>query len=390
MSHRVDPDFLPELKRYGDISIESCFNCGNCSAVCPLSSEEENFPRRMIRYAQLGMREKLLSSKDLWMCYYCGECTATCPRQADPGEFMAAARRYAIAKYDRLGLAKLLYTSSMFNVLFLIALAIVFSLFLYAFHGPMPGDSLRLFEFIPAQGIHNLGVIAGIIVILIALSGMVNMAIRVGRGAKFPRGAHLNRLGALWETVGLEVLGQKRYRQDCETYAARQPWYMQRWFIHASMVWGFLGLFAATILDYLLDLVGFKPTGTWVAIWYPTRLLGTIAGLFLIYGVTVAIINRLRKKDEASTHSTPSDWSFLVLMWLAGMTGFVLEVSIYLPHPYAWSYWMLLAHLVIVGELLILAPFTKFAHALYRTIALYAHALKPMPEAEITSTEVVD
>jgi nitrate reductase gamma subunit len=118
--------------------------------------------------------------------------------------------------------------------------------------------------------------------------------------------------------------------------------------------------------------------------------LGTIAGLFLIYGVTVAIINRLRKKDEASTHSTPSDWSFLVLMWLAGMTGFVLEVSIYLPHPYAWSYWMLLAHLVIVGELLILAPFTKFAHALYRTIALYAHALKPMPEAEITSTEVVD
>jgi ferredoxin len=390
VSHRVDPDFLPELKRYGDVSIESCFNCGNCSAVCPLSSEEENFPRRMIRYAQLGMREKLIASKELWLCYYCGECTSTCPRQADPGEFMAATRRYAIARYDRLGLAKLLYTSSLFNVLFLIALAVVLSLFLYAFHGPMPADSLQLFEFIPAQVIHNLGVMAGIIVLLIALSGMVNMIIQVFRGAKFPKGAHLNWLGALWGTVGVEVLGQKRYRQDCETYAGKQPWYIQKWFIHASMLWGFLGLFLATALDYLLDLSGVKPTGTWVAIWYPTRLLGTLAGILLIYGVTVAIIRRLRKKDEASTHSTPSDWSFLVLMWLAGITGFVLEVSIYLPHPYDWSYWMLLVHLVIVGELLILLPFTKFAHALYRTIALFIHALKPVQEAELSQAEAAD
>jgi ferredoxin len=390
MSHRVDPDFLLELKRYGDVNIETCFNCGNCSAVCPLSSEEETFPRRMIRYAQLGMPEKLLGSQELWMCYYCGECTATCPRQADPGEFMAAARRYAIAKYDRTGLAKLLYTSPVFHVLFLIALAVVFGLFLYAFHGPMPGDNLQLFEFIPAQVIHNLGVLAGMMVILLALSGMVSMAFQIGRNGKFPRGAHLNWPGALWGTFGAEVLGQKRYRQDCETSAARQPWYIQKWFMHASILWGFLGLFAATALDYLLDLVGIKPTGTWVALWYPTRLLGTVAGLFLIYGVTLAIINRLRKKGEAFAHSTPSDWSFLALMWLAGMTGFVLEVSIYLPQPHAWSYWMLLAHLVVVGELLILAPFTKFAHAIYRTIALVAHALKSVPEAEHASTGTAD
>ena len=77
----------------------------------------------MIRYVQARYEEELLGSKELWMCYYCGECTATCPRQADPGEFMAAARRYAIAKYDRLGLARLLYTSPVFTVLFLVLLA---------------------------------------------------------------------------------------------------------------------------------------------------------------------------------------------------------------------------------------------------------------------------
>jgi ferredoxin len=390
VSHRIDPDFLPELKRYGEFSIETCFNCGNCSAVCPLSSEEENFPRRMIRYTQLGMRDKLLSSRELWMCYYCGECTATCPRQADPGEFMAAARRYAIAKYDRLGLARLLYTSPIFNLLFLIVFALLFGLFLYAFHGPMQGDSLRLFAFIPEQLIHYLGVAAGIVVIFIALIGVVNMATQVSRQIKFPRGARLNWLSALWETVGIEVLGQKRYRQDCETYAVEQPWYLQKWFMHASMLWGFMGLFLATALDYLLALLGVKPTGTWVAIWYPTRLLGTIAGISLIFGASAAIIKRLLRKDVSSLHSTPSDWSFLILMWLAGMTGFALELAIYLPHPYAWGYWMLLAHLVVVAELLILLPFTKFAHALYRTVALYMHALKSLQELEISQADAAD
>jgi nitrate reductase gamma subunit len=315
------------------------------------------------------------------MCYYCGECTATCPRQADPGEFMAAARRYAIGRYDRLGLAKLLSVSAMFNAFFLTLLAVVSGLFLYAFHGPKPGDTLRLFEFIPAEVIHNIGVIAGILIILVVMSGVISMMVHVGKETWWPKGTRLNWLPALWETIG-EVFGQQRYRRDCEAYGRPQPWYIQKWFIHASMLWGFMGLFLATGLDYLLKLLAVKPTGAWVPIWYPTRLLGTLAGAMLVYGVTAAIVKRLRKTDEAATYSTPSDWAFLVLLWLGGMSGFALEVAIYLPQPYGWSYWLLLAHLVIVLELLVLLPFTKFAHVVYRTTALYMHALKPVSETE--------
>jgi ferredoxin len=382
MSYRADPGFLIELKRYGDVNIQSCFNCGNCTAVCPLSTDTENFPRRMIRFAQLGLKDRLASSRELWLCYYCGECTQTCPREADPGEFMATARRYAIARYDRLGLSRLLYTSPVFNVLFLVALAVALGVFIYSFHGPMPNGALRLFDFIPAHVIHTLGIAAGVIIIITGLLGLVTMALQIGRAANLPKRARLNWLAALWEAVAVEAVAQRRYRHDCETQGGEQPWYLQKWFIHASMLWGFLGLFAATALDYLLSLVGLKATGTWVPLWYPVRLLGTVAGLFLMYGATVALVKRFRKQDESSAHSTPSDWSFLVLMWLAGITGFALELSIYLPQPSGWSYWMLLGHLVVVVELLLLLPFTKFAHALYRTLALYVHALKPLPERE--------
>jgi ferredoxin len=378
MNHRANSHFLDELKKYGMVNIESCFNCGNCTAVCPLSTEEDNFPRRMIRYTQIGMKEKLLSSKELWICYYCGECTSTCPRQADPGEFMAAARRYAIAGYDPLGLAKLLYTSSTFTFLFLIVLAAVLGMFFYSFHGPMPGDTFRLFDFIPAEVIHDSGVIAGIIIVLVALTGMVNMIMHIRKDKKFPKGARLNWLGAMWETVVVEGLGQHRYRKDCEVYSKEQHWYKQKWFIHATILWGFMGLFLATVLDYLLYLLEIKPIGTWVPIWYPIRLLGTLAGILMIYGVSVAIIRRWKKVDETSKYSTPSDWVFLLLLWLGGMTGFALEIALYLPQPYAWSYWILLIHLIVVVELLILLPFSKFAHAVYRTAVIYVYTLKPL------------
>lgn len=381
MSARVDPQFLAELKKYGTVSVEACFNCGNCTAICPLAATGETFPRRLIRYAQLGLKKPLLNSKELWLCYYCGQCTQTCPRKAEPGEFMAAARRYAIASYDPLGLARLLYTSPILSVGFLILLAIVIALTLYTGRGDMATNTLRLFEFIPVTTIHNLGVATIILVALTGLLSLGNMLIQVRRANPLlaTPGVRLNWAGALWETIAVEVLAARRYRQDCESTGQRRPWFLQPWFIHATILWGFLGLLAATALNYSLDLLGIKAAGTWVPLWYPVRLLGTIAGLLLIYGTSVAIFSRLRKRDEATAHSHLSDWIFLGLLWLTGISGFVIEIALYLPRPTPWAYWTLLLHVTLAIVLLLLIPFSKFAHALYRTAALYIHALKPLP-----------
>lgn len=384
MSARVDPQFLSELKKYGTVSVEECFNCGNCTAICPLAATGETFPRRLIRYAQLGLKKPLLNSKELWLCYYCGQCTQTCPRKAEPGEFMAAARRYAIASYDPLGLARILYTSPVLSVSFLALLAILIAFMLYTSHGSPAADTLQLFEFIPVTTIHNLGVATIILVALAGLLSLGNMVIQVRRANPLltTPGARLNWAGALWETIAVEVLAARRYRQDCESAEQRRPWFGQQWFIHATILWGFLGLFAATALNYSLDLLGLKAAGTWVPLWYPVRLLGTVAGLFLIYGTSVAIFNRLRKRDEATTHSHLSDWIFLGFLWLTGISGFLIEIALYLPQPAPWAYWVLLSHVTLAIEILLLIPFSKFAHAVYRTTALYIHALKLLPATE--------
>ena len=128
---RVDPDLLGELKEYGHVDVEACYNCGNCTAVCSLTNSDDSFPRRLIRYAQIGMKNELIGSQELWLCYNCGECSETCPRQAEPASFMMAARSYAIAQYDFLGLGKALSAHPVLGTIILALMNVLLFLFIY-------------------------------------------------------------------------------------------------------------------------------------------------------------------------------------------------------------------------------------------------------------------
>ena len=394
----IDTGLLTDIKRFGAADVSACFSCGTCTATCPLVGADDTFPRRMIRYAQVGMRDQLLSSKELWSCYSCGECSESCPTQAEPSEFMAAARRYAIASYDRTGLAKLMYTRPLVGTIIAIVLAAFFALFMYSAHGPMSSSSLDLFGFIPEGLIHEAGIIVMVVVFLAGLAGVFNMIRGVGRQAglswrKLLAGrAELRRsAAAAWESLAVDTLAQRRYRADCETDAPDVPWYRQRWFVHGAAMWGFLGLLAATMLDYGLSLAGIKATGTAVPIWEPVRLLGTLAGLALVYGTSMLMWRRLRRADRSVRTSTTSDWTFLLLLETAGLTGFALELALYLPQAPAWGYWMFLFHVAVAMELVLLAPFMKFAHAVYRPLALFflALAAQPTPASKLAPAKEV-
>jgi len=393
MTAQVDIGLYSDLKRFGAADVSACFSCGTCTAICPLSDGDATFPRRIIRYAQVGMKDQLLSSKELWSCYACAECSDSCPTQAGPSDFMAAARRYAIASYDRTHLARTMYLHPVVGTIIALVLAAFFALFMFASHGPQSNTSLAIFDFIPAPVIHDIGVMVMILVFAAGLLGVASMARRVARregvswGSLLGSRASLRRaVSAAWTAVGVESLGQRRYRQDCESEAGVVPWYRRRSTLHAATMWGFLGLLGATILDYGLELTGVKATGTPVPIWYPVRLLGTAAGLLLVYGVTMLIIDRYRAANRSVAHSSSADWTLLALLWVTGVTGFVLELALYLPEAPAWGYWVFLFHVAIAMELVLLAPFMKLAHAIYRPLGLFFVALARTPNVGYAET----
>lgn len=383
MTRRVDPTLIYELKQFGALSAEKCIHCGNCTAICSLSKENDRFPRHVMRLAQLGMRDELLGSKEIWLCYNCGDCSETCPQGAEPANLMAAARCYAITHYAPLKIGDLFCKHPLLGGLIATSMVIFFSLFMYTERQTMSTDQLKLFGFIPYELIHNAGLATMILIGLVSMAAIITMMYRIARTnnlsvRNFFAGAHKNWLLAFWEAVMVQALWQKRYREECETPENRKAWYFSKWFVHAAAMWGFLGLLFATALNYFLDIIGVKATGTLVPLWYPTRLIGTLSGLLFLYGVMVLLYKRWKAVDKAHSFSRPSDWIFLSLLWLSGVSGFIIEIALYLPGAPVWGYWIFIFHVAVSITLLLLLPFTKFAHAIYRIVALYIHALKPV------------
>jgi nitrate reductase gamma subunit len=133
-------------------------------------------------------------------------------------------------------------------------------------------------------------------------------------------------------------------------------------------MWGFIGLLVATTLDFI-----FKDPAT--TIWWPSRILGTIAGILMVYGSTVALNYRFRKINKTYANTLMADWMFLGFLWLAGITGFWLEIAVAMGADLFINHVVLMIHIVISMELVILFAFSKFAHAFYRPLALFMHHL---------------
>jgi nitrate reductase gamma subunit len=287
---------------------------------------------------------------------------------------MASARRYAIASLDPTGISRLLYTSKLFSVLFLTALSLLLTLILLSQGGAMNLDRPEIFAFVPFEIVHDVGLAA----ILVALFAMVFGVLRLvrllsaGRGHPAAPAGPRSLLGAIRKT-GAEVLAANRYRTCTEEQEA--PWYRSRWFVHWTIMWGFIGLAVATTLDYLLLLLADKVPGLPVPLWHPTRLLGTLTGVLILFGTLSALASRIRKPEKYSSHSLLSDWLFLWLLLLGTLTGFIVEFELYLSHGTVWGYVLFLVHVVIGMEIVLLFPFTKFAHAVYRPIALVVQEL---------------
>lgn len=73
-------------------NIHRCFQCGNCSAVCPVVEVQPEFnPRYFIHVVRMGYQGELERIREnIYLCHSCGRCSEVCPREVDPSGVMAA------------------------------------------------------------------------------------------------------------------------------------------------------------------------------------------------------------------------------------------------------------------------------------------------------------
>ena len=66
-----------------DVKIHECYQCGKCTAGCPMAHAMDIMPRQVVRMLQLGMVEELMKSKTIWVCASCHMCVERCPHEID-------------------------------------------------------------------------------------------------------------------------------------------------------------------------------------------------------------------------------------------------------------------------------------------------------------------
>jgi len=85
------------LDRTG-VDVRECYQCGKCTAGCPMAPFMDLTPSQVMRLVQIGDEqavETLLTSTALWSCVGCLTCTQRCPKDLDPAAVMDALREIA-------------------------------------------------------------------------------------------------------------------------------------------------------------------------------------------------------------------------------------------------------------------------------------------------------
>jgi quinone-modifying oxidoreductase subunit QmoC len=347
--------FRDELFRRGGGDAARCFQCATCTGVCELATPENGFPRRQMLWAQWGLADRLAADPSIWLCHQCNDCTARCPRDAKPGDAMQVLRALVIEEAGAPRFLARLVGRARTTWPILLGVPVLFwALYIRAVNGfAVPRTPLVYGDVVPVWMIYTVFLPAAAFAALAAAIGARRQWTAWGTGARRNGGLVQGLAG-----IAVDVLAHRRFG-SCGVGQPRKSG-------HFLLLWGFLGALVTTsVLGILMDGFGVK---TPLPQLHPVKLLGNASAVLLVVGIVWLVANRLAK--PAATGATRAfDVFFAALVVLLVFSGAGAEIArAFGPPPLALAIYVV--HLGMVLCLFLTFPYSKFAHALYRTLAL--------------------
>lgn len=351
---RPDIQFKKALMKSSGSSLSECMQCGNCSAVCSLAPKERPFPRKEMIWAAWGLKDKLIANPDLWLCHQCGDCSSYCPRDVKPADVLASVRQQSYLQFARPAfMGKLLSKPAWLPVAILIPVIIISAILMLAGTFTIPKGSVDYSKFFPHAWLNASFSLLTFLSYGIASIGFIKFYREMK--SHFPEAKP--KIG-FWKSliqVKMEVLRHSKFA-DCNLQKARK-------IAHFLLFYGFVLLIFVTlyaIVAVFINAYPLTPTN-------PFKIIGNIASVMLLVGLGIFMYIRLFDHSVIGK-STYADGLLLVSIFLLTGSGIVVQFARF--NNWDFAYHIYFFHLVCVWFVIIYLPYTKFAHMIYRFLAL--------------------
>lgn len=85
-------DFIEQVGIESGQPVQKCYQCGKCTAGCPVAFAMDYTPNQVIRMVQMGLKEEALRCQTIWLCATCATCATRCPRNVNLTQVMESLR----------------------------------------------------------------------------------------------------------------------------------------------------------------------------------------------------------------------------------------------------------------------------------------------------------
>ncbi|MBI5559666.1 MAG: 4Fe-4S dicluster domain-containing protein [Deltaproteobacteria bacterium] len=89
----IESALIRQLERISGEDVKKCYQCGNCSAGCPVAYAMDVPPAQMIRFLQLGRGGEAFGAGSMWLCVGCLQCYSRCPKNVSAASLFEALRQ---------------------------------------------------------------------------------------------------------------------------------------------------------------------------------------------------------------------------------------------------------------------------------------------------------
>ncbi len=97
-TRRDRPTLSEHVRRAAGINVATCYQCGKCSAGCPMGREMPLPPHDIMRAVINNRRDRVFGDESIWLCLTCETCSARCPNDCDPARVIDALRELAVSE----------------------------------------------------------------------------------------------------------------------------------------------------------------------------------------------------------------------------------------------------------------------------------------------------